>query len=140
MSNEKIVEAMELTPLVPSTKKEIAVIKSDSDYEAAKGNLEHVLSEVFDAISEVSEIAKQSQETRAYRVLNELLNTALQASKAQMEIKQMDVQVKLAENQQDQPQTINQNLFVGSTAELADLLEKAAKKKTESIAVKNEEQ
>lgn len=128
MSNDRIVEAMGLQPLVPQNQIEVDAVKSEDDFEAAKQNLENVMDVTMMAVSQMASIAQESQDGRNYRVLNELLGTALAAAKAHMEIKQMDADVKLKEGASKAPQTVNQNLFVGSTAELANLLERAKNK------------
>jgi len=128
MSNDNIVQAMGLQPLVPANKIEVTPVTAEDDYEAARGNLESVVEVTMTAVSQMATIAQQTEDPRAYRVLNELLTTALASSKAFVEIKQMDADTKLKENASKGPQTVNQNLFVGSTAELADMLEKVKQK------------
>ncbi len=128
MSNDNIVQAMGLQPLVPANKVEVTPVTAEDDYEAARGNLESVVEVTMTAVSQMATIAQQTEDPRAYRVLNELLTTALASSKAFVEIKQMDADTKLKENASKGPQTVNQNLFVGSTAELADMLEKVKQK------------
>ena len=127
MSNDRIAESMNLTPLVP-TIREIKPVKSTEDYESAKGNLDIAIETAMTAISHVAHIATSGEDPRAFRVLNELLTTIVAATKTQMELKQIDVEVKQKESAASGPQTVNQNLFIGSTQELADMLQKVQKK------------
>jgi len=127
---DEIAKALDLTPLVPD-KKEIRSIKGVNLYETAKGNMEQILDVGQQAVGELYELAKLSQDPRVYRVFTELISAMTTANKELMEIKKVDTEVKEIERVKDQPQTINQNLFVGSTAELSKFLEGI--KKNENI-------
>ena len=127
---DEIAKALDLTPLVPD-KKEIKSIKGSNEYETAKGNMEQILDVGQQAVGELYELAKLSQDPRVYRVFTELISAMTTANKELMEIKKVDTEVKEIERVKDQPQTINQNLFVGSTAELSKFLEGI--KKNENI-------
>ena len=127
---DEIAKALDLTPLVPD-KKEIRSIKGSNEYETAKGNMEQILDVGQQAVGELYELAKLSQDPRVYRVFTELISAMTTANKELMEIKKVDTEVKEIERVKDQPQTINQNLFVGSTAELSKFLEGI--KKNENI-------
>ena len=129
MTKDAIADAMNLTPLVPSIK-EIKPIQSEEDFIAAKGNVQIALETAMTALAQVSNIAKQSEDAKAYRVLNEILQTVIAAAKTQMELKQMDVDVKIKEASQAGPQTVNQNLFIGSTQDLVDMLKKVKEKES----------
>jgi len=127
---DEIAKALDLTPLVPD-KKEIRSIKGSNEYETAKGNMEQILDVGQQAVGELYELAKLSQDPRVYRVFTELISAMTTANKELMEIKKVDTEVKEIERVKDQPQTINQNLFVGSTAELSKFIEGI--KKNENI-------
>lgn len=120
MSNE-IAKAMNLTPLIPN-RPALKAIKSDDEYQSAKGNLDTAMNVAVEAIADVVELARSAQDARAYRVLNELLTTVVNASKVQMEMKQIQTDVKQKE-EGNNPQTVNQNLYI-STTELAALINK----------------
>ena len=121
MSNDKIAQALDLTPLEP-VKPPIVAVKDDNDYLTAKGNIHNVLDVGTAAMGELAEMARLSQDPRVYRVLTELISAMTTANKELMEIKQKDVEIQNKQNQLDSPQTVNQNLFVGSTADLLQLL------------------
>lgn len=123
MSDDKIAESLELTPLVP-TKKEIKAVSGSTDYDTAKGNMQNILDVGTDALSELASMAQLSQDPRVYRVLTELISAMTTANKELMEIKMREVEIKKAEQESDKPQNVNNNLFVGSTAELVKLLQK----------------
>ena len=93
--------------------------------------MEQILDVGQQAVGELYELAKLSQDPRVYRVFTELISAMTTANKELMEIKKVDTEVKEIERVKDQPQTINQNLFVGSTAELSKFLETV--KKNENV-------
>lgn len=124
MNDDKIAEALDLTPLIPQ-KKELKMVSSEDDYQMAKGNMENVIDVGTNALSELASMANLSQDPRVYRVLTELISAMTTANRELMEIKTKQVDVELKQRKDNSPQTVNQNLFVGSTAELVKLLEKS---------------
>lgn len=123
MNDDKIAEALDLTPLIPQ-KKDLKMVCSDDDYQMAKGNMENVIDVGTNALSELASMANLSQDPRVYRVLTELISAMTTANRELMEIKTKQVDIELKQRKDNNPQTVNQNLFVGSTAELVKLLEK----------------
>lgn len=124
MSNDSIATALDLTPLEP-TKKELIAVKSDDDYQTAKGNMHNVIDVGTRAMTDLADMAQQSQDPRVYRVLTELISAMTTANKELMEIKSKEVDIRHKEEKADNsPTTVNQNLFVGSTAELLKLMQK----------------
>jgi len=129
MNDDKIADALDLTPLIPQ-KKELKMITSDDDYQMAKGNMQNVLEVGTNALSELASMANLSQDPRVYRVLTELISAMTTANKEMMEIKMKQVDIEQKQQKEQSPQTVNQNLFVGSTADLVKLLERS---KTENV-------
>lgn len=124
MSNDSIATALDLTPLEP-TKKELIAVKSDDDYQTAKGNMHNVIDVGTRAMTDLADMAQQSQDPRVYRVLTELISAMTTANKELMEIKSKEVEIRHKEERADGPKTVNQNLFVGlTTAELVTMLQK----------------
>lgn len=121
MSNDSIATALDLTPLEP-TKKELIAVKSDDDYQTAKGNMHNVIDVGTRAMTDLADMAQQSQDPRVYRVLTELISAMTTANKELMEIKSKEVEIRHKEEKaNDSPTTVNQNLFV-STADLLKLM------------------
>jgi hypothetical protein len=129
MNDDKIAEALDLTPLIPQ-KKELKMISSDDDYQMAKGNMENVLDVGTNALSELASMANLSQDPRVYRVLTELISAMTTANKELMDIKLKQVNIEQKQKKEQTPQTVNQNLFVGSTADLVKILEKTKNENT----------
>lgn len=124
MSNDSIATALDLTPLEP-IKQQLVAVKSDDDYQTAKGNMHNVIDVGTRAMTDLADMAQQSQDPRIYRVLTELISAMTTANKELMEIKSKEVEIRHKEEKaNDSPTTVNQNLFVGSTAELLKLMQK----------------
>ena len=96
------------------------------DYEYTRGNLYSIIEKGQEAINGILELAQDSEMPRAYEVAGQLIKSVSDATD-----KLMDLQKKLKdveeETQQKGPSTVNNALFVGSTAELAKLLKNGVK-------------
>ena len=96
------------------------------DYEYTRGNLYSIIEKGQEAINGILELAQESEMPRAYEVAGQLIKNVADATD-----KLMDLQKKLKDVEEDSPQkgpnTVNNALFVGSTAELAKLLKNGVK-------------
>jgi hypothetical protein len=94
-------------------------IKKDYDY--TRGNLYSLIEKGQEAINGILELAQESEMPRAYEVAGQLIKNVADATD-----KLMDLQKKLKDIEEERsskgPTTVNNALFVGSTAELAKLL------------------
>ena len=97
-----------------------------NDYEYTRGNLYSIIEKGQEAINGILELAQESDMPRAYEVAGQLVKSVSDATD-----KLMDLQKKLKdveeETVQKGPNTVNNSLFVGSTAELAKMLKDATK-------------
>ena len=91
------------------------------DYEYTRGNLYSIIEKGQEAIDGILELAQESEMPRAYEVAGQLIKSVSDATD-----KLMDLQKKLKDVNEEQqskgPNTVNNALFVGSTAELGKLL------------------
>jgi len=91
------------------------------DYEYTRGNLYSLIEKGQEAINGILELAQESEMPRAYEVAGQLIKNVADATD-----KLMDLQKKLKDVEEEKvskgPTTVNNALFVGSTAELAKLL------------------
>ena len=120
--------------IVPTESTEVGITKPErherndieKDYEYTRGNLYSIIEKGQEAINGILELAQESEMPRAYEVAGQLIKSVSDATD-----KLMDLQKKLKdveeETQQKGPSTVNNALFVGSTAELAKLLKNGAK-------------
>ena len=96
------------------------------DYEYTRGNLYSIIEKGQEAIDGILELAQESEMPRAYEVAGQLIKSVSDATD-----KLMDLQKKVKDVNEDSPQkgpsTVNNALFVGSTAELAKLLKNGVK-------------
>ena len=116
--------------IVKETKRELKKISGQEDhlkdYEYTRGNLYSIIEKGQEAINGILELAQDSEMPRAYEVAGQLIKSVSDATD-----KLMDLQKKLKDVEEDSPQkgpnTVNNALFVGSTAELAKLLKNGVK-------------
>jgi|TARA_B100000035_G_C21027838_1_gene567000 hypothetical protein len=95
------------------------------DYDYTRGNLYSIIEKGQEAINGILELAQESEMPRAYEVAGQLIKNVADATD-----KLMDLQKKLKdveEETQKGPSTVNNALFVGSTADLAKMLKNGLK-------------
>ena len=104
----------------------IETIRSQSedikkDYEYTRGNLYSIIEKGQEAIDGILELAQESEMPRAYEVAGQLIKNVADATD-----KLLTLQQKLKDVNEEKdtkgPTTVNNALFVGSTAELQKLL------------------
>ena len=99
------------------------LLKNDieKDYDYTRGNLYSIIEKGQEAINGILELAQDSEMPRAYEVAGQLIKSVSDATD-----KLMDLQKKVKDvNKEEEskgPTTVNNALFVGSTAELQKLL------------------
>ena len=111
--------------VIKESKKELKKLereKPDSvrDYEYTRGNLYSLIEKGQEALDSILEVAQEGQQPRAYEVVSQLLKNVADTTD-----KLIELQLKTKElNAEDKkgPSTVNNALFVGSTAELQKLL------------------
>ena len=111
--------------IVKETKQKLRDInkKDDptADYEYTRGNLYSLIEKGQEAIKGILELAQEGQQPRSYEVVGQLIKSVGDVSD-----KLIDLQQKMKDlNKEDaksSPTTVNNALFVGSTAELQKLL------------------
>lgn len=90
------------------------------DYIYTRGNLYSLIEKGQEAINGILELAQESEMPRAYEVAGQLIKSVADATD-----KLMELQKKLKDIEETKPKgptTVNNALFVGSTAELAKFL------------------
>jgi methyl-accepting chemotaxis protein len=131
---EKINQSLDVevtaNEVVKETKKQLAEIekKSDSttDYEYTRGNLYSLIEKGQEAINGILELAEEGQQPRSYEVVGQLIKSV-----GDVTDKLIDLQQKMKDlnkEEKNTPTTVNNALFVGSTAELQKLLKQGFSK------------
>ena len=122
ITSTDVVEPDEVKPNVGIQKPD-RLTKNDieKDYEYTRGNLYSIIEKGQEAINGILELAQDSEMPRAYEVAGQLIKSVSDATD-----KLMDLQKKLKDVEEEKaskgPNTVNNSLFVGSTAELAKML------------------
>ena len=125
----RIDEILEITSLVPTTELKPEppariIPKSgkddDIDYNYARENYYNLIERNQDAIEEMLEIAKQSEHPRAFEVVGQLIKSGLDANKELMGLHKTKKELSIERG--SHTTTVNNAVFVGSTADLQKLL------------------
>lgn len=107
----------------PEVKTEEKVEKNlDKDFEYAKDNIKMLISNGSEAIEEILKVAKAGDSPRAYEVVSQLLKTVADMNKDLLELHQRAKAVK--KETVNVKNTTNNSIYVGSTSELQDLINK----------------
>ena len=110
-----------IVPVIDSV--EISPIDSPNDpqkdYEYSRGQLYSLISKGQEAVDGILEIAQESGHPRAFEVADQLIKSVADTTD-----KLIDLQKKMRDldSPQKGPTTVNNSLFVGSTAELSKLI------------------
>ena len=127
---EELDDAFNVTSeIVPTESSEVGITKPErhvktdieKDYDYTRGNLYSIIEKGQEAINGILELAQDSEMPRAYEVAGQLIKSVSDATD-----KLMDLQKKLKDVEEEKaskgPSTVNNSLFVGSTADLAKML------------------
>ena len=128
--NETLDIEVQAGEIVKESKQELKKLSKQEDhikdYEYTRGNLYSLIEKGQEAINGILELAQEGQQPRSYEVVGQLIKSVGDVSD-----KLIDLQQKMKDlNKEDKssPTTVNNALFVGSTAELQKLLKDGFKK------------
>ena len=126
--DQKLDELLDIQGEIVQAEKSLPIVSSN---EQDKGNDYKYSREIFyglvergqDAIEGILDIAKESEHPRVYEVAGQLIKTVGETTE-----KLIDLQAKMKELDKDNnvPDKVQNNLFVGSSAELQKLLKQNA--------------
>lgn len=127
----QIDDALGLNPLPAVIEDETenlpAVIKDEEqvqeDVEEARENIKNAIALSQQAVQDMLSIAQQSQHPKAYEVLNSMIKTYGDLSMGLVDAQLKKQRLNGKKGGSEETQTVNNNLFVGSTAELQQMLE-----------------
>ena len=124
-----ISDSLGLPPMPEPNKSEIEVFlpkrDANADYEFARQKLYDMIEMGQDALNDIVDIAKQSESPRAFEVAANLIKTLADTNKDLLELAKKNKELNNNENS-DNPKTVNNNLFVGSSAELLKMIKDKA--------------
>ena len=121
---DTIADSLGLSPL---SRNDIAVVpnkqpnNTDEDYEYARGNIIATIEKGREALDGILDVAGMGQHPRAFEVAANLVKTMVEANKDLMALAKQKKELDKIDNKGN-PQTVNNNLFVGSTAELLKVI------------------
>ena len=98
----------------------VGALELDDDIKYVRDMMYDAIKNTSDAVEEMLSIAKQSQHPRAFEVVATLLNTQREAVKDLLDLHKKKKELK--HEDKDGPETINNNVFVGSTADLLKMI------------------
>ena len=126
INNSLDIEVVDEDESLPSKKESKALEKnkddSTRDYEYTRGNLYSLIEKGQEALDSIMEVAQEGQQPRAFEVVSQLIKNVADTTD-----KLVDLQQKMKDLKAEDPKgpsTVNNALFVGSTAELQKLLKK----------------
>jgi Terminase DNA packaging enzyme len=96
--------------------------KADNDYEYARRNLYDIIERGQEALDDMIDFAKQAQHPRAYEVVGTLINNLVDANQKLLHLSKQVKDINKKETEKEGPDKVQNNLFIGSTAELQKLL------------------
>lgn len=132
--NDKLSKALDIAeeivdevkqPIVPRPVQKDEDQDADIDYKYQRENLYNLIEKGQDAIEGILDVAKEAEHPRAYEVAGNLIKNV-----ADITDKLIDLQGKMKKLKEDDiksNKTVNNNLFLGSTAELQKLLNNRSK-------------
>ena len=92
---------------------------SETDFQYARENLYNLIERGTDGLDELLEIAKQSEHPRAFEVVQQTIGQLTTTNKELLNLHKTKKDIKV---EKGGPTSVNNNLFVGSTAELQKML------------------
>lgn len=125
--DDEIGKTLGLAPMKPSLQGEIVEAKpvvsqatdEENDYRYARDNFYNVIEKGTQALEDMLDVAKASEHPRAYEVVSTIMKTLVDANK---DLVSMSEKKAKDQPKEENAQVTNNNLFVGSTADLQKML------------------
>ena len=119
---EKDVVPVESKPVIPRPKEQEDIM---NDYKYSRENLYNLVERGQDAIDGILTLAKETEHPRTYEVAGQLIKNVGEVTEKLLQLQEK--MKKLGEETKKAPNKVENNLFVGSTAELQKLIKKNGK-------------
>ena len=116
------VEVEKVTPVIPRPKEDQDIT---NDYKYSRENLYNLVERGQDAIDGILTLAKETEHPRTYEVAGQLIKNVGEVTEKLLQLQEK--MKKLGEETKKGPNKVENNLFVGSTAELQKLIKKNGK-------------
>ena len=127
MKKDEIMKALEGNmDILPAKKKTVEdadiVHDTETDVEFVRDNLKNLISKSSEALEHLSVIAQETEHPRAFEVVASLMKTLTDANKDLLDIQTKVKKLKQEDGVPSGPNSVTNALFVGSTAELQNML------------------
>ena len=128
---KSVSNALDMTPLPIAVKEEEVAVDTlpdesvQDDFDYARDNMRQLISKGQNALDGILTIASGSEHPRAYEVAAALMKTMADTNKDLLELQKIKKVLQKEDPkapQLDGPQSVTNNLFVGSTAELQKMI------------------
>jgi len=121
--NKKIDESLDMVPLDEVYEGEVVEkpevpSDADNDFKYARENFYNVIEKGTEALEDMLRVAQASEHPRAYEVVSTIMKTLMDANKDLVDLSDK----KQKKDEPKEQAVTNNNLFVGSTAELQKML------------------
>ena len=110
--------------------KDVEIIESEGrdqdlevDYEKTRAKYYELLDKGTEALEGMLEVAKQTDEARAYEVVGQLLKNTSEVNREIVELQKRMEEIKIIDKK-IKPSKVTNALFVGSTADLQKMIKK----------------
>ena len=97
---------------------------AEEDYNIARENLKKLLDKSDEALDHMMQVAAEAEHPRAFEVLAGMFKTSADMTTQLIDLQKKRHELDKLNNEPDQPTNVQNNLYVGSTAELQRLLAK----------------
>lgn len=130
---EKLEDALNINSEIIEAEQEVfaPVVISDSgadeDFSKAKDNIAKLIEKGEEAVNGILQLAKESEQPRAYEVASTLIKTMVEANKELLDVHKQKKELDKEEYSGPAKAVQNNTVFVGSTKELQQQLLKLAK-------------
>lgn len=129
---KSVSNALDMTPLPVAVKEEEEVVVDNlpdesvqDDFDYARNNMRQLIHKGQNALDGILTIASGSEHPRAYEVAAALMKTMAETNKDLLELQKTKKVLQKEDPKAPQlegPQTVTNNLFVGSTADLQKMI------------------
>ncbi len=129
--NDTLSKVFDLEPIEPKNEiitKDGEILPTDTaiedDFNTSRKNLRELLEQGQTALMHALDVARQSEHPRAFEVVGNLMKQLADVNQQLMDIHQQKKKLEDPgkESKDNKPKTVNNNLFVGTTADLNKLL------------------
>lgn len=117
----------------------IMIPDPNDDYEYSRQSIIDILEQGSMYMKQFGEVALSAQEPRHFEVLNNMMNTLIDGHVKLIDLKAADNNIKerIAKNEQANQPNVQNNLVIGSTDDMIEMLEAMEERKTKK-ALKHE--